>query len=84
MRYFAYDYMHSVNPGHYTGPSRLLKFLTAENQEYVNDNTTVRTVISDVYVLTHRQTVTNGCLHTHMHARPTLTHRHIQPDTHVT
>ncbi|KAK2188020.1 hypothetical protein NP493_147g04039 [Ridgeia piscesae] len=47
MRYFAYDYMHSVNPGHYTGPSRLLKFLTAENQEYVNDNTTVRLIPAD-------------------------------------
>ena len=34
--------MHSVDAGHYTGPSRLLQFLTRDNQEYIaDDNATV-------------------------------------------
>ena len=39
--YFFFDYMHSVDAGHYTGPSRLLRLLTEDNQEYIRDNSSV-------------------------------------------
>ncbi|KAI0217985.1 hypothetical protein LSAT2_030267 [Lamellibrachia satsuma] len=45
--YFFFDYMHSVDAGHYTGPSRLLRLLTGDNQEYIRDNSSVRFIGAD-------------------------------------